>query len=209
MTWRAVVHSGRPWLQLDISVPHNSMLSEAVSLREHFVDRCAPQENVAHQYPNYYGVGWHALTLHGLPGDQVGHYAQYGYPHEVAVPYTWTEHALDCPVTVAWLQNEWPMKRLYRVRFLLLEPGGSIKEHQDNKSPGLDRASIALRYPEGCEFLVDKKPVPFADGRAFMLDKSRFHSVRNDSKEDRIHLIIEGIFGDDPRWDDLITRSTT
>lgn len=207
MSWRDVVWGGQlPWLRLDIPVPHEAMAAEAIRLRDRFVDRNAPEAGETTQYSTP-SEGWCALALHGLPDGRVGHFSQFGYKSEDEVPYGWTEAAAECPMTVAWLRDVWPMRRLYRARFLLLEAGGSIAAHEDTDLRVLDRASVALQWPEGCHFFIEGEPVPFADGRAFLIDKSRRHWVENPTAVDRVQLVVEGNLGDDPGWGELVERS--
>ena len=49
--------------------------------------------------------------------------------------------------------------------------------------------------------------MPFADGRAFILDVSRKHAVINMSGEERIHMIVHGNPIRNEGFQDLITRS--
>jgi hypothetical protein len=199
-----LAQSRLPQLRLDLDVPVDRIREEVLPLRDRFISRTDPQKGATYQYLTR-ATGWSCLVVHGLSVEQVGHCTQYGYQNDAAAPYGWTEISGQCPVTVDFLKA-FPCKKLYRCRFLLLTPGGKISLHQDTSTPSFDRISIAIQYPEGCVFEVDGKPVPFEDGRAFLIDKSYLHQVDNPTSRDRIHLIVECDL-DDPRWRELVERS--
>jgi len=85
------------------------------------------------------------------------------------------------------------MADYYRVRFMLLEPGGFISPHIDTEKSSLSPVNIALNHPEGCIFKMEKHGVvPMKPGVAMMLDVGNRHAYINKSKEDRIHIIVHG-----------------
>lgn len=196
--------SGLSRLRLDLDVPVDRIREEVLRLRNRFVSRTDKQKDVSYQYTTY-ASGWDCLVVHGLSLERVGHCTQYGYPNDEAAPYGWTEIADQCPATVDFLKS-FPVKKLYRCRFLRLIPGGKISPHIDVAIGILDRISIAIQYPKGCFFEVAGKEVPFEDGHAYLIDKSKPHQVDNATEQDRIHLIIE-CDTDDPRWKELVERS--
>lgn len=78
---------------------------------------------------------------------------------------------------------------------MLLEGGASIPLHRDQQSKSLGPVNLALNNPDGCTFdMPDIGEVPFAAGRAFLIDISNPHTVINRSPEDRYHLIVHGLW---------------
>ena len=87
------------------------------------------------------------------------------------------------------------MKTYYRLRFMLLKPGGYVEPHSDSQNKM--QINISLNNPNECFFVTEKGTVPFDDkGSVFLFDNYYEHSVINNSKEDRFHIILHG------RWND-------
>jgi hypothetical protein len=198
-----VVQSGQPWVALDIPVPYAEMLEEAKALHDCFVPHRTTKEQ---------NQGWLSLCIHGLSAGHTGpHYRYYTEdtaPYEwVDPPYQWTDICGFCPVTADYFKNKFGFRRFYRLRFMLLKPGGYILPHNDSCVDELDNINIALNQPEGCDFVMENMGiVPFKQGSAIMLSLSRDHIVWNNSNEDRYHIIVHG--ERDPEiWDDIILRS--
>ena len=88
-----------------------------------------------------------------------------------------------------------------------LESGGMIQPHSDapGRLPGekdLDMLefgvpiNVAITQPSYCFMtLVGYGTIPFQEGKAFIINIRNFHSVINNSDENRIHLIAHGIPG--------------
>jgi CubicO group peptidase (beta-lactamase class C family) len=197
LTREWVMDSSRvPWLELDLPIPeYEAMDAEALALRSRFV---------GHRDDGH--SGWKSLALHGIDSISTRSPANYGFASEDETPYGWTEIAGLCPVTTSFLKRL-PFRKLYRVRFMLLEPEGSILPHLDTWTHGLCALNIALSNPPGAYFKMrDRGCVPFTPGRAFLVDISNVHSCINTSNLPRIHIIVH--FGEPaPEWDDLVCRS--
>lgn len=180
-----------PWLKLDISFPYEEMYKEAVSLKNSFVSHRDKDGG------GYRHKGWRSLCLHGISAEKTNHYVQYGYSSNEETPYKWTDIKNLCPVTYSFFKNDFPFKEYYRVRFMLLEPGGYITPHQDQDHHNLSPVNIALNNPKGCKMKMKghKGYVPFNPGDAFLLDVGNTHAVFNDSDEDRYHMIVHGVKG--------------
>lgn len=198
--------SGWPWLKLDLEVPYREMHREAEALARQglFVPHRRYDEHAGYRH-----LGWKSLCLHGLSAQQTENFDVYGHASHQTAPYRYTEIAGDCPETVNFLKKVFPFKRYFRVRYMLLEPGGYIAPHQDQKTPGFFAINIALNHPEECYFgMVDKGVLPFSDGIAILPDLSHVHFVQNSSKVARIHLIIHGEAGTEiSEYEKLIIRS--
>lgn len=195
-----------PWLELDLKAPHKEMHREAEALAREglFVPHRKYDEHAGYGH-----AGWKSLCVHGLSAKQTENFDVYGHTSHHTAPYRYTEIADRCPETVNFLKNVFPFERYFRVRFMLLEPGGYIAPHQDQKTPGFFAINIALNHPENCDFaMVDQGVLPFRDGVAIQPDLSHVHFVQNRSHVDRIHLIIHGEAGAKmPEYEKLILRS--
>jgi hypothetical protein len=202
-----MIHDGRYYLvstarslKLDLKIPHEEMLSEAKALREHFIEYRADGD----QYK-----GWHSLPIHGLGDDKPYSWEDYGYKTANAASddMKWTTWANLCPVTVAWLKMVFPSKRFGRVRFMLLEAGGSIGLHKDTDHSILEMVNIALNNPEGCEWhWGDGSSLDFSPGDAYAVNLSYEHRVINNSGIDRYHLIVHH-HDSTPEWVSMMKKA--
>lgn len=85
------------------------------------------------------------------------------------------------------------------IRYMMMEPHSRILPHQDSpyKTP-MYTFHAAITYPADCHFYVglDKngnqtpftREVPFAPGKVFLINASKYHSIVNESDASRIHL---------------------
>jgi hypothetical protein len=177
-----------PWLPLDISLPYGDMFEEANAIKHLFVSH--RDEDVQGSYSH---KGWKSVCIHGLDEYKTNHYTQYGYKSNEEAPYKWTSIADKCPITTNWLKNVFPMKEYFRVRFMLLEPGGYIYPHVDSETNQLSPINIALNHPQNCIFKMEKHGVvPMKPGVVMLLDVGNKHAYVNNSSEDRIHIIVHG-----------------
>jgi hypothetical protein len=175
--------SDAKYLKLDLPIPHEEMLKEAIKLREQFIP---------YRQDEYHHIGWHSLPIIGLSSKDPYAWNQYNYSsaRDAAVDIKWTELAEQCPVTVNWLKTIYPSNSYGRVRFMLLEAGGNIGFHTDTHHSILGAVNIALNNPKGCKWLWRDEELEFQPGDAYTMNISYEHSIRNDSNEDRYHMII-------------------
>ena len=194
-----------PWLKLDISFPYQQMYEEAISLKDHFVSHRDQDGDAA--IGGYRHKGWRSLCIHGIDHRKTNHFVQYGYTSHEETPYKWTDICDKCPVTYDFFKNIFPFKKYFRVRFMLLEPGGYITPHNDADHHSLSPVNMALNNPKGCKMKMKQHKgfVPFEPGTAFLLDVGNTHAVFNDSDEDRYHIIVHGIKGKD--FKEIVERS--
>jgi Aspartyl/Asparaginyl beta-hydroxylase len=190
-----VLKSGLPWLELEIPIHAERAYLEATDLRDRFVKHRSI-------------TGWNSLCLHGISAAHTEHSASYGYLHERHAPHRWTDAADACPYLVALISKLW-FAELYRARLMLLEPGASIPDHKDSSVHCLSSINIALNDPVDCHFFVEGfGRVPFAAGKAIMVDVANVHRVENRSREDRYHLIVQGILDvSNPKAQELLIKS--
>ncbi len=192
-----------PWLKLDIEFPYEKMLEEARSCKNLFVDHRA--EDQIHGYKHF---GWSSLCLHGISSTHTNHYESYGFKSNDETPYRWTKLSTLCLETVRWLKEIYPCDIYYRVRFMLLKPGGFIAPHTDTLEHKLSPVNIALNHPKGCIMkMAGHGTVPFKEGEAYILDVGNTHAYYNKSNEDRYHIIIHGNYKSNSKWKKLIENS--
>jgi quercetin dioxygenase-like cupin family protein len=88
------------------------------------------------------------------------------------------------------------------VRLLQLAVGAEIKPHSDH-CLGYEDGSFRLHIPiitnPDVEFILDGKRLIMNEGECWYIDANFEHSVANRGKQDRIHLVIDGIRND---WTD-------
>ncbi|PKB18668.1 aspartyl/asparaginyl beta-hydroxylase domain-containing protein [Flavobacterium sp. 5] len=82
------------------------------------------------------------------------------------------------------------------VRLLQLAVGAEIKPHSDH-CLGYEDGSFRLHIPiitnSEVEFILDGNRVIMNEGECWYIDANFIHSVANRGKNDRIHLVIDGI----------------
>ncbi|TDW51554.1 aspartyl/asparaginyl beta-hydroxylase [Flavobacterium sp. 270] len=90
------------------------------------------------------------------------------------------------------------------VRLLQLAVGAEIKPHSDH-CLGYEDGSFRLHIPiitnPDVEFILDDKRLIMNEGECWYIDANFIHSVANRGKQDRIHLVIDGIRND---WSDAL-----
>ena len=183
-----VNESNIPYLSLHLTdVHHAVMLQEAQSLDHLFVPH---RDSESHS-------GWSSLCIHGISSQHTDHFASYPeYAHltNEQVPYTWTEIADRCPITVDFFKNRFPYDVYHRVRFMKLAPGGYITPHKDHTQICLCATNISLNNPKGCNFVFNNYGIiPFSDnGSIFYIANGIEHAVWNNSSIPRYHIIVHG-----------------
>lgn len=180
------------WLELDIQIDVDSWVREAI---------CAETHLVPHRESNSHG--WNSCCIHGIDKASTGAWPLYGYTDEDTVPYHWTSISCDTPVIKKFWQ-EFPYDTYRRIRFMELKPGGHISPHSDapGRLPGEENfdalkfgvpINVALIHPQDCFMSLEGHGcVPFAAGKAFIINIRNYHSVINLSNQSRMHLIAHG-----------------
>lgn len=196
---REYLVSSAKYLKLNLEVPHELMLQEAKQLRDKFIVYRSSYEN----------NGWHSLPIVGKSSQDPYAWDQYNYTsaRAAAPDMQWTEIADLCPVTTNWLKTIYPSSSYGRVRFMLLEAGGGIGFHKDTEHSILGAINIALNNPNGCKWhWKDGTSLQFNPGDAYAMNISYEHSIRNDSNEDRYHMIVHHYDSIDA-WKQLMTTA--
>ena len=172
-------------LKLNIKVPYAEMLEEAKALRDRFIPY-RTMDDYAHQ-------GWHSLPIYGLQDRPLcwTAYEEYKTARDASNDYDWTEESKLCPVTVDWLKNVFPSNKYGRVRFMLVEAGGWIAPHSDTDIPIVETVNVALsNHPDCVWHWGDGTELHYKPGDAYALNIAPVHEVRNNSNEDRYHIIV-------------------
>jgi len=189
------------YLKLDIELPYTEMCAEAFTL----LDKFTP-----HRGDDYAHDGWESLTIHGLGWDKHEDYKAYGYAKgkDASKDMGWTEIADLCPVTTKWLKEVFPCNKYGRVRFMLLKAGGHISMHNDSSLKLIENINVALNNPKGCEWLWgDGEKLIMEPGGVYAMNLHYHHMLVNESKEDRMHMIIARHDSTD-EWKELINQSS-
>ena len=192
--------SKHPWLKLLMDAPFKEMYAEAKAIKEHFVNHMETLSRGAPWYEDGQHQGWFSICLHNMTDSKIHNTKEkvnekvWKYVHERA----WTKASKRCPVTTNYFKNVFPMKTYYRLRFMLLKPGGYVEPHSDSLTTNPSwQYNISLNNPNECFLVTEKGTVPFDDkGSVFLFNNYYKHSVINESEEDRYHIILHG------RWDD-------
>ena len=172
------------YLKLDLKIPYDEMCREAFNL----IDKFTP-----HRSGDYGHQGWESLTLHGLGWDKHENWNDYGYKKgkDASDDMFWTEIADQCPITTKWLKEVFPCNKYGRVRFMLLRAGGHIALHKDSSIKLIENINVALNNPQGCKWIWgDGEELIMQPGGIYAMNLYYHHSIINDSKNDRMHMII-------------------
>lgn len=131
---------------------------------------------------------WCAVTLYGVDSDKTNSHWEYGLRARKKV----TDVGKKCPKTMEWISTL-PIARLDDVRFLVIKPGGYIAPHIDVPDRNwLEPINICITWPAGSEFIHNGKQVPYKPGMSLVLNIHYEHQVKNNSNEERLHLLIHG-----------------
>ena len=180
--------SGLAWLELDMQVPYVDMIREWEGVKHR-----ATKWDRGDAWHGMETHGWKSLTLHGLSADS--HERQ---PSGASMN-KWTEIADQCPITKRFLESNFHISSSSgAIRFLLLEPGGYIVPHRDQKDEGLKFCNIGIDVPEGTNFYMENYGnMPYKSGSCLIWDHSIKHWVVNDSDRPRLHMTVIAHVRDD------------
>ena len=178
------------WLELDIEFDLNSWKAETTAAT--FVD------HRGQEHP-----GWNSCCIHGISSEKTGAWTNYGYKNEDDVPYQWTDISRNTP-TIKKFWQQFPYESYRRIRFMEVEPNGVVSPHSDmpGRLPGENNfdalkfgvpVNVAIIHPNNCYMSLENYGcIPWAEGKAFIINIRNYHSVINFSNQSRIHLIAHG-----------------
>ena len=192
---REYFFSNAKYLKLDIPVPYEDIRKEAELLKDRFIEYRGKDSN-----------GWLSLPIIGKSSSEPNSWQSYFTSAADAIPYMKpTDMAERCPVTLGWLNTVYPSKMYARVRFMLLKPGGVVDFHRDTEHMVLGATNVAITNPKGCAWhWKDGESLEFTPGDAYAMNIGYEHSIRNNSQEDRYHIIVHHYDSTD-EWKKLIT----
>ena len=192
---REYIFSNAKYLKLDIQVPHEAIHKEIELVKDKFIE-----------YRSKDAAGWYSLPIIGKSAAEPNSWQSYFPTAADAIPFMkWTEISDLCPVTTNWLKNVYPSKMYARVRFMLLKPGGVIDFHKDTEHMVLGATNVAITNPKGCAWhWKDGESLEFNPGDAYAMNLGYEHSIRNNSQEDRYHIIVHH-YDSTLEWKKMIT----
>jgi hypothetical protein len=192
--WILRGHHG-DWLNLNLKINKQDFLTEEKYAESYYVSHRDAKTGEGTHY------NWTSCTLHGIDVDKTNVWSVYGYNEQPE--YKWTILGEKTPKIREFCESL-PFERLDRVRFMKLGPKGYITPHSDG-GPGIDwdkiwehplPINIAIDHPLGCYMSIEGTgAVPFSDGKAFLVNILKTHSVINFTTKERKHLIVHGIVG--------------
>lgn len=156
-------------------------------------DTFAAHEWAPHFNRHIYEGDWSGIALRALPGAPEAlfsdPYAKASFADTAAMA-----RVRYIPEVLAAIPCE-----LTSVRLLKLAAGSSIRRHRDYRlgpEDGEVRLHIPVRTDADVVFLLDEARVPMAEGELWFLNFNHYHSVANESRVDRIHLVIDCVVND-------------
>jgi hypothetical protein len=145
-----------------------------------------------HQGPYHNGL-WESVSLWAPGGDRA-------CQRSFGAPFAPTE-ALERCGYLREVMEAIPGEKS-RVRLMRLRPGGRIFSHTDpshHAGHGSVRVHIPIRTHHRVSFLVNERPLPMLPGQAWQVDVRFRHAVWNTGEEDRIHLVVDSLGGEEYR----------
>jgi hypothetical protein len=111
---------------------------------------------------------------------------------EVAPYPAWTKLPLARPI-IFDLMRATESSQLGRVIITKLAPGKRIMPHVDGGAPVefYKRYQVALQSLPGAIFQIEDEKVNFNTGEIWLINNKAEHSVQNNSKDDRIVMIVD------------------
>jgi hypothetical protein len=195
------------WLELDTSFNLAKWKEESELAKQYLVPH---REGDGHD-------GWRSCCIHGIEIDKTGHWTRYTRT-ESDITYKWTDLSELTP-TITKFWKEFPTEQFARLRFMELAPGGHIAPHNDSpngiRNTEFDMMdhmipiNIAIVHPNDCYMTLDGHGVvPFAEGKALIVNITNTHSVINNSPRPRMHMIAHCIIGNKKKeFAELVVRS--
>ncbi|ALL04361.1 aspartyl beta-hydroxylase [Pedobacter sp. PACM 27299] len=148
---------------------------------------CLEQEWPMHFNTNDFNGDWRSISLRSASGNSQDIYAHAG-------------SYLDTPLLQASpyinsIVNSWRCEK-ESIRLLALAPGSIIKPHKDpgcSYMEGSFRIHIPVVTNPGVHFMINDQRLQLKAGECWYLDFNETHSIVNEGKETRVHLIMDGI----------------
>ena len=164
---------------------------DAVGLQED-LRNFGPEEWTPHFNTQYYEGDWSGIALRAAANAHVAL-----YPDPSAETYVDTDALGVCP-SVRTVLDSFECET-ESVRFLKLGPGAVIREHKDYRlsfEDGIARIHIPVKTSVDVEFYLGGQRVEMNEGEAWYLNFNLPHSVRNNGRDERVHLVIDCLVND-------------
>ena len=149
---------------------------------------CLRSEWKEHFNSNDYSGSWTVISLRSQSGDTKDIFA-----NDTGLPFINTPLMEQCHYFTEIL-NQMAFEK-ETIRLLRLEPGSIVKKHRDLGLAyrfGCFRLHIPIVTDASVEFMVGNNNVQMKKGECWYADFDLAHSVNNNSKYERIHLVIDG-----------------
>lgn len=135
---------------------------------------------------------WQVLPLRSINGDMNNIISIHSSSSSNVLDYKDTELLNRCPALQSVIHFFECEKT--SVRLMNLKTGAIIKEHMDHEmsyEEGEVRFHIPVFTNTGVHFMLDDERVIMQEGECWYLNLSLKHSVSNQGKSDRVHLVID------------------
>lgn len=195
------------WIELDLNFDLAKWQQESKIAEQYLVEH---REGEGHE-------GWRSCCIHGIDIDKTGHWSRYT-DDESTVNYSWTKLSKLTP-TITQFWKSFPTETFARLRFMELAPWGHVAPHNDSpngkKNTDFDMMdhmipiNLAIVHPDNCTMELDSfGSVPFSSGKAFIVNITNTHSVKNNSSMPRMHMIAHCVIGSKKKeFAELVVRS--
>jgi hypothetical protein len=167
-------------LSLPISIDEKKLLND--------LQICLKPQWKEHFNTKDYSGSWTAISLRSQTGKEQDILA-----NNSTLPFVNTPLLEKCNY-LREIINQFQCEK-ETVRLLRLQPDSVIKEHRDLGLAyrfGCFRLHIPIITDASVAFMVGGKNIPMQKGECWYADFDLLHSVKNDSKHERIHLVIDG-----------------
>jgi hypothetical protein len=190
------------YLKLNITLPKESLEEVTAVYNQKFFVK---HRGAIHK-------GWLSAALHSIDGDfwKTMSGKKYGYKSDSdeSIKWNWTDVCDYAPKTTEFFKKEFPANGYRRLRYMLLEPSGYIKEHCDTTSGIVHNPrkvdsifsalNMCITQPDNCELThLDNGPVPFKPFEIYLFNNDEIHHAFNKSNENRFHIIAHANYNDD------------
>ena len=162
------------------------------------VEKILNKNWINHYNTNDYSGKWNAISLLSQGGKSEN---ITGF-NTVSESVTYTEIINSCPYLKEIIDGFLFEKTT--VRLLRLASGAIIKPHTDTElgyEDGCFRIHIPVITNPNVEFILDNQRLLMNEGECWYINANFTHSVVNNGREDRIHLVIDGIRNE---WTDAL-----
>ena len=159
---------------------------------------CKKYEFTSHFNKNDYSGDWTSISLRSQNGEMNNIFAL----PQTEKKYKDTELLQKCTYFKAIIDSFECEKE--SIRLLNLKPGSVIKEHTDYNlgyEDGIFRIHIPITTNEGVHFFINHEEVKMLPEECWYGNFNLPHSVRNEGKTDRIHLVMDCLRND---WSDKL-----